>query len=121
MTRHEEGAKGKSRGKPVERRQFRVMKGQCTEIEATQGGHDAATQTERDRERERERKRERERERERHVERERETERERERNVKYHVALLVTCACMMYTTRLQALSLPGKECMLADYICVCDN
>ena len=42
-------------------------------------------------------------------------------DVKYHVALLVTCACMMYTTRLQALSLPGKECMLADYICVCDN
>ena len=28
---------------------------------------------------------------------------------------------MMYTTRLQALSLPGKECMLADYISVCDN
>ena len=45
---------------------------------------------------------------------------QRERDVKYHVALLVTCACMMYTTRLQALSLPGKECMLADYTCVCD-
>ena len=28
---------------------------------------------------------------------------------------------MMYTTRPQALSLPGKECMLANYICVCDN
>ena len=28
---------------------------------------------------------------------------------------------LQYTTRLQALSLPGKECMLADYICVCDN
>ena len=52
---------------------------------------------------------------------ERARERETERDVKYHVALLVTCACMMYTTRLQALSLPGKECMLADYICVCDN
>ena len=44
-----------------------------------------------------------------------------ERAVKYHAALLVPCACMMYTTRPQALSLPGKECMLANYICVCDN
>ena len=54
-------------------------------------------------------------------ERERERDRERERHVKYYAALLVPCACMMYTTRPQALSLQAKERMLGNYICVCDN
>ena len=46
---------------------------------------------------------------------------ERERDVKYHAVLLVPCTCMMYTTRPQALSLQAKECMLGNYICVCDS
>ena len=56
-----------TRGKPVVSRQFRVMKGQCLHIEATQGGRDAAMQ---ERERDRERAGERERERMRENERE---------------------------------------------------
>ena len=71
MTRHEKDMQGYEDNSGV-------MKGQCTEIEATQGGHDAAMQTERERESERERERDRKRERNK-TKRERGRERERER------------------------------------------